>query len=212
MNSFSKEQVDMQGIAQKYISGTLSEEDVERFELYLMDNPEQVKTLELDMLIKNHANVVQTSSEKIAVASNASKWLTMMWPVSLATSFALAIGIFIGTTLEQSGQVVSTDNAIYYISPLRSADILPPLISVSKSTERVIFVMQLPLDEEKRYLVNITDSQRNVILSLPNTRQNFEGDIVLNVALNTLDKGNYMIDVLASEGLSVMQQPIEIID
>lgn len=197
------------GIVQKYIHGTLNEEDTEAFEVYLLEHPELAEELELDILFKEHGELIPEASMRDKKAPR--NWFNNKWGLAFSFGLCFLVGALVGNQTKQNHSVLSTDSKVFYVAPMRSAgNVLPPIVIDRKSTQAV-FILQLPISNEAEYQIELAGPNSNSILIADNVKQDLAGDIVLNVNMQGLTAEQYSITVKNSlSGETALVQPISL--
>jgi hypothetical protein len=92
MKPMDQDYIEKHDIAQRYLQGRLTPEESEAYECYLMEHPDAVEILELDIALKQGLELGQSPKAKENMPIN---WFNLIWlKYAIAPVFAFALGVF----------------------------------------------------------------------------------------------------------------------
>ena len=195
MKTLTREEVEQQDLAHKYLHGRLSQEQAVAFETFLMDNNDMVEQLQIDGLLQTHVKKVPVSKPTVRQA-----WHQLMGkPLTYACTFLLAfvLGVFVNPKLLPEQEVGLQGNIeIAYVSSLRGDTESPDsVVSLDDQIDTLLLVLQPTSSQKLDYLVTVTE-QNNKLVLIDNARysSNDLGEIKLPVGKSRLHPGLIKID------------------
>lgn len=139
----------------RYLTNIMTEEEAAEYEIYLMESPDELESIELTKVFLDTAPDIRFESSERSNNRNKSAWKKSIGRVlssfSLGATFsALAIWFYLPM------QIVSTSPNIYFLEAQRSA-IAKPIVVESKGSGKVILFVQMSDMGIYQYSLSITD-------------------------------------------------------
>lgn len=197
------EQDDWQALGLRYVRGELSGHELDKFEDYLMDNPELLEQLELDSVFASVLPKLELVTVKPDKGFNLWRWLfTTPAGASLSASLSTACACVLLAALlwsNSSTQIpaISASNQLVHLSTLRSTSQPERTIEISDKQTQLILVVQPASFEDENFLVNIKNSSNESETSLTASISE-SGDIVITVPSQALVSGKYQLNITGS--------------
>ncbi len=188
------EYVESNDIANKYLRGELTAEELEDFEVYLMDKAELLEELELDMLLQQHLPLVQFDNKQVS-----SKWLS--WPAqplvaSFATLVVCAFSFILYLQIEDGAFKASGKVNLVYISPLRSSSQeQQATLSIAKGDEQITLVLQPSLIGTESFNIKMFDPKGLQVIEFKLVGIQGMGDLVISVPGKLLKPGLWTFEL-----------------
>ncbi len=195
----NKEYIEQHEIAHRYLAGSLCAEEIEQFEVYLMEHPQMLEELELNSIIKTHA-----SAYKPKITST-SKWRSL-FTQPLYVSFSTAVvslfcfAMFL-TIADIHFSPTSTNHAktsLIYLETQRSSSPLGSAtdINIKEANELLVFSMSVSAEPNQQFDVFIKSSNGSMVATL-NGSGNEYGDLVVSIVSDQLATGSYEVTAIA---------------
>ena len=188
----------------KYLRNQLSPEELEAFEMYLMENPEMVDDLTINsVLIENIPKVDNKPSESLV--SKLFQWKVRSKDIKVgATAFAfgmVAMNLFVtSTSTDKQSMQVLTINQVRSASPSAFAPSLE-LDRDAKSNEQFVLLLDVSPERSGPYFVSVyrksddkqSDISRDAITSYTLPATNSDGYLGVSLVKKNYTSGTYEI-------------------
>ncbi|WP_102795653.1 hypothetical protein [Bowmanella denitrificans] len=194
------EQDDWLAMGFRYVRGELSGHELDKFEDYLMDNPELLEQLELDSVFASVLPKLELVTVKPDKGFNLWRWLfTTPIGASLSASLGTACACVLLAALlwpNSSTQIpaISASNQLVHLGTLRSTSQPEKIIELSDKKTQLILVVQPVSFEDENFLVNIKSSSTGSETSLT-ASISASGDIVVLIPSQALVAGKYQLNI-----------------
>ncbi len=191
-----KEYIEDNGIANKYLRGELTAEELEDFEVYIIDKPELLEELEVDELLDHHLPLTMSVSRQ--ASSKLFSWLTQPLAASFTTLVICVFGFISYLQLDNSGNKTSSRVKFTYISEsiMRdgSTEEQGPLL-ISENDELYTLVLQ-PRQTSTNFDILMINPLGGEVIQFKDVQVQ-EGNLVLSVPSQFLSPGIWTFELTA---------------
>lgn len=187
---FSKEQIEHDDIAKRYVQGQLSSEENIAFEEYLMEYPEMLDQLQLDQVFMDamgEVDVLKANSvqeKRLLGVVSGIKWLCFG---AIGAYASVAMFSFFNTT-----NTMMNVERVIYVDTVRSSDPVQKRIALADKNEKMVLMLSAGFDEKGPFDVSIikVDSQK-VIAEFKAVPKTETDDIAIVVDSELFGLGRY---------------------
>ena len=190
----------------EYLRNQLTPDEVEEFEVYLMENPEMVESLELIDILREKGSFDENLAEKptsfVSKLFNTS-FLRPGFIFANLAFFTLGAFLFGGflnpITTNQSAQI----QRLEHVSSVRGANenTIAPTVELTEKSfqsakDEFILVMTAPSDDTA-FNIELLGEGSKVIEKFSEFRVNANGDIVLSLEAKSYPPGGYRVQIVS---------------
>jgi hypothetical protein len=189
-----------------YIQNKLSEAEIEQVELWLADNPDVMKDLEMGVMFKQ-ADFAPIEKSNESKSFNLFDFFSSrkLIPVNILVYGlvgVLAFNLFSTSNQNSHGE---GNFQIVSLSPLRgsSNDEFIPIstIKINNRNNQLILVVQLNFPDKSNYSIELENHiSHKIIFKLNGLKAIGVGDLNISIPTEILEKGDYWINIESSEG------------
>lgn len=196
------EYINQNDIVKRYLQNKLTPEETVEFEEYMLDKPELLERLELDMVLVETLPRVEVTEKKKLEEKNGIK--PYLWQTLFGKPFVYSIcSFFLGALVISQLNNISQTQALFTgtinlveISPLRSTsseDIPDAVYSLSNNADYIILMLQPEDTNGDPINIEITRTSDGKQILNEEFRQNSAGEILVMLRKNQISLGRYSL-------------------
>jgi hypothetical protein len=208
MNLLDRQWFEEESTKLDYQQGRLTAEQQLAYEEYILDKPELIDELELNLAMTQHANAYQGEQTLI---SPFAKWI-MPFCVGAASSAVILFSVFkLSFTSEPQG--VHAIDQIVYLETLRSSNVKNTVIRQAANSR---FIVAVTISQPSTGLLTGIIKQRvhedyKAILQIKDVKVSSSSDAFLHLDTKALDSGSYQIELKNGKGETLAIQGFELV-
>lgn len=194
MKPMDQDYIEKHDIAQRYLQGRLLPEEAQEFEVYLMDNPEALVSIEIDFLLKQ--GLMYDDAQKKPKA-----FWTAMSGLSHKFAMASALGVLLVVLfrfdMNQFGPQDVTVGKVHILQlgALRSISQQEYFVELNKHDTDLSLVFQPNMNETGPFLFKLTDRENDTeVAAFEFTEKSNNGDLIVNLKANQLKEAKYLVE------------------
>ena len=195
---FTREQVENDDVANRFLKRQLSPEETIAFEEYLMEHPELLEQLQLDeMFIESIGSAEVEQAPKIRTAKSSSPWssIRLLGLGAIGAYASVALFSLVNTT----STMINIDRVVY-VDTVRSFDPVQKHIELGDSNEKMVLMLSAGFDQTGPFDVSIVKEDTSEIVAVfkgvPKTETD---DIAVVVGCELFEIGQYLFVVNSSD-------------
>lgn len=200
--------INQNDIVKRYLHNKLTPEETVEFEEYMLDKPELLERLELDMVLMETLPKMFEQIQKSI--SNKKSWWTPI--LSHVTALAACTGLITVLFLEQIHNIQTLDNfspQIVYLETYRSKNSITPLVFSPQEKFKVMIIDVPPKYMNQPLELIVRDNENRLIIQ--QEVQPFENEsITFLLNRNALEPTQYLVS-LSSNNNIFLSFPIKVI-
>ncbi len=188
MKPMDKGYIEQHDIAQKYLLGKLSLNELEAFEVYLMDNPDAIEELHLDTIFIEQKIAIQQGN-KTAKTGNLGFWLTW-WQkplyASVATAAVCLLTFSLLPTLDSTPELdsVVVSPKLVYVSNMRgNRQVADAQVDLDQQRSATIIVVQDNFEQDKTYYVDMFYGDDDIIAKTVSYKANSDSELLVTLPI-----------------------------
>lgn len=190
----------------KYLRNQLTPDQLEEFEVYLMENPEALESMELHQgLIHGVENLENVSHE-----SNISKLFSVFKPkfigaYGLGAASMMAIMISFNA-VQLSDNTSPSFSKVVYLSPTRGVETdAENTINIefsaksyeSNSTDQIVLILDTGVLSQAEYYFRLKNAKENISIGPEFVASDNDGQVVISVDLHEVRAGLYRLELVS---------------
>ena len=187
--------IEQNGIAQKYLMSKLTLEEIEAFEVYLMDHPEDIEALELDSVFIDNRHAMR-SANHTPPEQKLGFW-QVFWnrPVYVSLSTAFVCVLVFKIVFMTPDESTNADNLVVsptlvYVSHVRgNRQVADAQMDLNDQVGDVIIVVQDSFEKEEPYLVSMRYDDNSVFSQNIRYQANSDSELLVNLPASEQKSG-----------------------
>ena len=195
------ETIKQNDVVKRYLQNKLTPEEIVEFEEYILDKPELLEQLELDMvLVKTLPKVAVNETQKLAEKGQQklSLWQLLFGTplkASLGTGLACAMAaVLLFPVMQNQTPALGGNIELFYLSQVRGAP-SEQTFDITQTADTLIFVLEVEFNQPEPFTVKLVNQDTNQpITLLPNYLPSEVGEIYISVNAKDMPKGNYIFE------------------
>lgn len=199
MKPMDKAYIEQHDIAQRYLKGKLSLDEVEAFEVYLMDHPDAIDELRLDTVFIEH-NIAMQPENRIAAMGDTGSRLTEWLRPFFASVATAAVCMLTFMWLPTHDSTTAIDNVVVsptliYVSNMRgNRQVADAQFDIDEQKSPAIIVVQDNFEKDKTYNVDMFYGDDDVIAKSTSYKANSDSELL--VTLPTAKQKDGMLSIV----------------
>ena len=192
--------INQNDIVKRYLHNKLTPEETLEFEVYILDKPELLEQLELDMVLIEtlpKVNVVEKQKREEKSELKPSFWQVLLGtPIkaSFATGFACVLFAALLFPISEQPSSITGNIEIFYLSDVRGGT-FEQKFEVAQTADTLIFVLEAEFAQPEPFEVKLINQETGKQIPLLESYIPSEvGEIYVSIGAQTLPKGKYRFE------------------